>query len=237
MAFKSINPFNNETIASYDALTEKELEKKLALAEETFKSWRHVSLAERTSLIQRGGQVLRDEKEAYAKMISLEMGKPITESRGEVDKCAWVCDYYAEHAVAFLADEQIVTDAQQSFVKHDPIGTVLAVMPWNFPFWQVFRFAAPTLTAGNTALLKHASNVLACAEMIEDIFHKAGFPKGVFQHLIIGHEHIEQVIAHDTVKAVSLTGSEKAGAAVAEIAGRNLKKSLLELGRSSAFYV
>ena len=165
------------------------------------------------------------------------MGKPIAESRAEVNKCAWVCDYYAENATEFLADQSITTEVDKSFVKHDSIGGVLAIMPWNFPFWQVFRYAAPTLTAGNTGLLKHAPNVFGCAKQIEDIFNKAGYPSYVFQNLIVHHEQTELIISHNAVKAVTLTGSERAGSAVAEIAGRHIKKTVLELGGNNAFIV
>ena len=169
--------------------------------------------------------------------ISLEMGKPIAESRAEVAKCALVCDYYADRAPEFLKPEVIETSAAESYVRFDPIGSVLAIMPWNFPFWQVFRFAAPTLIAGNTGLLKHAPNVFGSAITIEDIFRKAGFPEGVFQNLILHHDAIESVVAHKHVKAVTLTGSERAGVAVAQMAGKYLKKSVLELGGSNAFIV
>lgn len=235
--FKSINPYNQKEIASYDAISDAELNKKLELAGEAFKSWRKRPIAERAELIAKAAEVLRENVNEYARMITLEMGKPITEAKGEVKKCAWVCDYYAENAEAFLADEEIETDATRSFVRNSPIGAVFAVMPWNFPFWQVFRFAAPTLTAGNTGLLKHASNVIGCAKIIEDVFTKAGFPKGVFQTLLIQHEQSEKVISNKAVQAVSLTGSEKAGSSIAEIAGRHIRKSLLELGGSNAFIV
>lgn len=237
MEFKSFNPYNNEEVGSYTALSKEETTTKLNDAQNAFKTWRKVPLSERTVLIKKAGQVLRDNLEAYAKMITLEMGKPISEARSEVNKCAWVCDYYAENAAAFLADEAIPTDAQQSFVQHAPIGTVLAIMPWNFPFWQVFRFAAPTLTACNTGLLKHAPNVFGCAQMIEEVFVKAGFPPKVFQNLIVHHDLTEHIVSHDGVRAVTLTGSERAGAAVAEIAGRHIKKSVLELGGNNAFLV
>ncbi|PSR08646.1 MAG: succinate-semialdehyde dehydrogenase, partial [Bacteroidetes bacterium] len=237
MEFKSINPYNNQKVGSYTALSKAETTARLDTAQTAFQSWRKVPLADRAHLIKKAGQVLRDHVEEYAKMITLEMGKPIAESRSEVNKCAWVCDYYAENAAAFLADEVIATDAQQSFVRHDPLGTVLAIMPWNFPFWQVFRYAAPTLTAGNTGLLKHAPNVFGCAQLIAGVFVKAGFPPGVFQNLIVHHDLTEHIIAHDGVRAVTLTGSERAGAAVAEIAGRHLKKSVLELGGNNAFIV
>lgn len=237
MEFKSINPYNGKTVGTYPAHTEAVTKVMLEKSQEAFQSWREVPLAERTKLMQKAGQVLRDNVEEYAKMITLEMGKPITESRSEVNKCAWVCDYYAENAAIFLSNKIIETDAQQSFVRHDPIGTVFAVMPWNFPFWQVFRFAAPTLTAGNTGVLKHASNVFGCARQIEEVFVRAGFPAHVFQSLMIGHNQTEHIISHNSVKAVTLTGSERAGSAVAAIAGKYLKKTVLELGGSNAFIV
>ena len=237
MEFKSINPYNNQEVATYHGISDDELKAKLDKAGEAFKSWRKRPISERVALIAKAADVLRENVNEYAKMISLEMGKPITEAKGEVKKCAWVCDYYAENAEAFLADEEIETDAQRSFVRNSPIGAVYAVMPWNFPFWQVFRYAAPTLTAGNVGLLKHAANVFGCAEMIEDVFTKAGYPDGVFQNLIIHHDESEKIISHDAVKAVTLTGSGRAGSAVAEIAGRHIRKSLLELGGSNAFMV
>ena len=237
MEFKSISPYNGQVVGQYTAHTEAQTLKILDQAEVAFKPWRATPLAQRTELIAKAGQVLRDNVEQYARMITLEMGKPITESRAEVNKCAWVCDYYAQHAQAFLSDEIIKTDAQKSFVRHDPIGCVLAIMPWNFPFWQLFRFAAPTLAVGNTGILKHAPNVFGCAKLIEEVFQKAGFPTGVFQNLIMHHDQTENIIAHDTIKAVTLTGSEKAGSAVAAIAGKYIKKSLLELGGNNAFIV
>jgi succinate-semialdehyde dehydrogenase/glutarate-semialdehyde dehydrogenase len=237
MEFKSVNPYNNQQVGKFIALTAIELDEKLDKSQKAFTTWRKTPIADRCQLIKKAGQILRDNVEEYAKMITLEMGKPISESRIEVNKCAWVCDYYAENGETFLADEIIATDAAQSFVKHDPIGAILAVMPWNFPFWQVFRFAAPTLITGNTGLLKHASNVFGCAELIEEIFTKAGIPDGVFQNLIVHHDQTEKIIAHEAVQAVSLTGSEKAGAAVAEIAGKYIKKSVLELGGNNAFIV
>jgi succinate-semialdehyde dehydrogenase / glutarate-semialdehyde dehydrogenase len=237
MEFKSINPYNGETVAIYTAHTETEVGRRLEKAQTTFESWRKVPISERAKLMKKAAQVLRDNAEEYARTITLEMGKPIRESRSEIIKCAWVCDYYAENSEVFLQSETIETEAQQSFVRHDPIGCVFAIMPWNFPFWQVFRFAAPTLMAGNTAVLKHAANVFGCAILIEQTFIKAGFPDGVFQSLLVHHDKTENIIAHPSIKAVSLTGSERAGSAVAEIAGRQLKKSLLELGGSNAFIV
>ena len=237
MEFKSINPYNGEQVGLYTALTQEELAEKLNQNKAIFESWKMVPLSERCKLLKNAGQVLRDNVEEYAKMITLEMGKPIAESRAEVTKCAWVCDYYADNATDFLADEIIPTEAEQSFVRHNPIGSVLAIMPWNFPFWQVFRFAAPTLTSGNIGLLKHAPNVFGCAKLIEDVFIKAGYPENVFQSLTVHHDQIEQIIAHQSIKAVTLTGSERAGSAVAEISGKYIKKSVLELGGSNAFIV
>ncbi|MBP9153012.1 MAG: NAD-dependent succinate-semialdehyde dehydrogenase [Flavobacteriales bacterium] len=237
MIFKSINPFDGKEIGTYTALSETELDNKLALSQTAFSSWKKVPLSKRCEMMKKAGQVLRDNVEEYAMMITLEMGKPISESRSEINKCAWVCDYYVENAAVFLADEVIETAAQLSFVRHDPIGAVLAIMPWNFPFWQVFRFAAPTLTAGNVGLLKHASNVFGCATLIEDVFRKAGFPEGVFQNLIVGHDATEKILAHRAVRAVSLTGSERAGSEVAALAGKYIKKSVLELGGNNAFIV
>lgn len=237
MKFQSKNPYDGTHIAGYFSLTSEELNQKLKDSSQAFKHWRKTPLSERTRLLKKVGQILRGNVDEYAKVITSEMGKPITESRAEIEKCAWVCEYYAEHAEEFLAPEQIETDATKSFVRHDPIGTVFAVMPWNFPFWQVFRFAAPTLTSGNTGLLKHASNVFGCAEKIEEVFLKAGYPKAVFQNLIFHHDETETVISHDVVQAITLTGSEKAGSAVAQLAGKYIKKSLLELGGSNSFIV
>ena len=237
MKFKSINPYNGKELKTYSEHTLPELDATLSQSEKAFASWRNIPLAERTKLIAKAGSELRKNKDEYAEMMTLEMGKPITEARAEVEKCAWVCDYYAENAGEFLADEVIKTDASKSFVRHNPIGCVFAIMPWNFPFWQVFRFAAPTLTAGNVAILKHAGNVPGCATLIEQVFLRAGFPKGVFQNIFIDHSKTEKIIAHPIVKAISLTGSERAGASVAELAGRHIKKSLLELGGSNAFLV
>lgn len=237
MEFNSVNPYDGRVLAMYNELSTSEILTKLEKANEAFRAWSQESLDTRTKLLARAGKVLRDNIEEYAKMIALEVGKPISESRSEITKCAWVCDYYAENAAEFLRDEIVETEAHKSYVKHDPIGTVLAIMPWNFPFWQVFRFAAPTLAAGNTGLLKHAPNVFGCAIQIEEVFKKAGFPEGVFQNLIVHHDKTEQLIAHDSVKAITLTGSEGAGAAVAELAGKYLKKCVLELGGNNAFVV
>jgi succinate-semialdehyde dehydrogenase/glutarate-semialdehyde dehydrogenase len=237
MEFKSINPYNNQVLETYTALSQEQLVEKLELSQRAFKSWKTVALEERCALMKKAGQVLRDNVHEYAAMITAEMGKPISEAVGEVTKCAWVCDYYADHAATFLQNEVIESDASHSHVAHNPIGGVLAIMPWNFPFWQVFRYAAPTLVAGNVGLLKHAPNVFGSAQMIEDVFTKAGFPEGVFQNLIVHHDVTEQMIAHDAVRAVTLTGSERAGSAVAALAGKYIKKTVLELGGSNAFIV
>jgi succinate-semialdehyde dehydrogenase/glutarate-semialdehyde dehydrogenase len=237
MEFKSINPYSNQEISSFNAYSEDEVVVILKDAQVAFGEWKKVPAAQRAVKMARAGKVLRDNTEKYAKMITMEMGKPISESRAEVTKCAWVCDYYAEHGPGFLADEIVATDAQRSYVRNDPIGCVLSIMPWNFPFWQVFRFAAPALTAGNVALLKHAPNVFGCSILIAEVFEEAGFPRGTFQNLIIHHDQVESIIAHESVKAVTLTGSERAGASVAAVAGRYLKKCVLELGGNNAFIV
>lgn len=237
MAFKSINPYNNEELASFPEHSASEQEAMLKKADETFAEWRTWSFAERAKVFKKAAALLIENLEKYAETISLEMGKPISEARAEVKKCAWVCEYYAENAETFLSSKSIETDAQESFVTYEPMGAILAIMPWNFPFWQVFRFAAPTLMAGNVGLLKHASNVLGSAKHITDIFLEAGAPEGAFQHLLVSHDSIETLLENDVVKAVTLTGSEKAGASVASLAGKNIKKSLLELGGSNAFVV
>ena len=237
MTYKSINPYNGEEVGKHKSHTQKDLSSILQNSEKAFSEWREVPLAKRAKLMADAGKVLRENVDEYARMMTLEMGKPIKEARAEVEKCAWVCDYYSENAEEFLADQLIKTDASKSFVRHNPIGCVFAVMPWNYPFWQVFRFAAPTLTAGNVGILKHARNVLGCAAMIEDVFSKAGFPGGVFQSVNTDHTNIERIISHPVVKAVTLTGSGPAGSSVAEIAGRYTKRSLLELGGSNGFIV
>ncbi|WP_019038528.1 NAD-dependent succinate-semialdehyde dehydrogenase [Psychroflexus tropicus] len=237
MIFETTNPYTNKTINTYESLSQEELNQKLELSSQIYQEWQHTPIAKRTELLATVASLLRSETTDLAKTISLEMGKPITESKSEIEKCAWVCEYYAEHAKDFLKDEVITTDASESFVRHSPIGSVFAVMPWNFPFWQVFRFAAPTLSAGNTALLKHAPNVFGCAQKIEELFLRAGYPKGAFQNLIIHQDDTENVISHDAVKAITLTGSESAGSSVAQLASKHIKKSVLELGGNNAFIV
>lgn len=236
-AFTSVNPYSGETLSTYQALSAEQLKLILADSGDIFAAWRKTPLQSRTSKLARTAALLRHKKEPCAALITAETGKPITEARAEIEKCAWVCEYYAAHAEEFLANEPAESDACRSYVRHVPIGTVFGVMPWNFPFWQVFRFAAPTLAASNTVLLKHAPNVLGCAELIEEIFAEAGFPEGVFRNLILTHEQAAEVIAHPAVAAVTLTGSGKAGSAVAAVAGKHLKKSIMELGGSNAFVV
>jgi succinate-semialdehyde dehydrogenase/glutarate-semialdehyde dehydrogenase len=237
MEFKTINPYNGQLIETFQSLSQEELKEKLDLGHNAFQQWRKTSFAERSRLMNKVADILERKTEQYAQTISQEMGKPIKEARAEVKKCAWVCRYYAQNAEDFLKDEIIETEASKSFVRHDPQGIIFAIMPWNFPFWQVFRFAAPTLMAGNAAVLKHAANVFGSAAHIEDIFREAGFPDHVFQNLIIHHDKAEFVIRHPAVRAVTLTGSERAGSAVASQAGKYIKRSLLELGGSNAFIV
>jgi len=237
MEFKSINPHDKRAVGTHVGLRERELDSQLTRAGEAFEAWRQEPLAHRTALLARAAAALRDQAEDCARMMSLEMGKPIREARGEVEKCAWVCEYYAQEAEAFLQPQTVATNASQSFVRNDPMGAILAIMPWNFPFWQVFRFAAPALTAGNTAVLKHASNVFGCAKLIEGIFRTAGYPEGTFTNLVIHHDSTESIIAHRAIRGVTLTGSERAGVAVGTLAGKHLKKAVLELGGSNAFIV
>lgn len=237
MSFTVINPVNGQTTAEIPAWDASQLEEALSQVAAATPAWAATPLAERAALMRKAGEVLRDRQEEYAKLITHEMGKLLSESRGEVEKCALACDYYAEHGPAFLRDETITSDAGKSYVAYLPLGTVLAVMPWNFPFWQVFRFAAPTLVAGNTGVLKHASNVPECALAIEDVFKQAGFPEGVFRSLMIKAGQVQQVIEDERIHAVTLTGSEPAGRKVAATAGTCLKKSVLELGGSDAFIV
>ena len=237
MTFKSVNPADGKTVAAIKAFTPGELESALQQSAQAAPHWRQQTLAERCRLLQQAAAILRERAEDFARMMTLEMGKPIREARAEIEKSAWGCEFYAAEGPAFLADEEITSDAGRSLVVYQPLGTVLAVMPWNFPFWQVFRFAAPALLAGNTGLLKHASNVPQCALAIESVFADAGFPAGVFRTLMIPSAQVEGVIQDPRVQAVTLTGSEPAGRQVAATAGAQIKKSLLELGGSDPFIV
>jgi len=237
MAIATINPATGETLKIFEPLTDAEIAAKLDLAGLANDSYRKTSFSDRSHWLHQAADILDKEKADFAKIMTLEMGKPYKAAISEVEKCAAVCRYYAEHAAEFLADVEVKTDASRSFVRYQPLGIILAVMPWNFPFWQVFRFAAPALMAGNVGLLKHASNVPQCALAIEDIIQRAGFPKGVFQTLLIGAVKVADLMADDRVKAATLTGSEPAGASLAAAAGKQIKKVVLELGGSDPFIV
>lgn len=237
MAIASINPTTGETLKTFSPLSAEQIEQKLQLAADTFRTYRRTSFAERARLMVRAAEVLETEKHELGKMMTSEMGKPLKAAIAEAEKCAWVCRYYAENAEPHLADQVVETNARKSYVHFQPLGPVLAVMPWNFPFWQVFRFAAPALMAGNVGLLKHASNVPQCALAIEDVFVRAGFPSGAFQTLLIGSDAVEGILNDPRVVAATLTGSEPAGRSVASIAGKQIKKTVLELGGSDPFIV
>ncbi len=233
----SINPYNGKELKSYKNHTKKEISEIIDKADERFYSWRETSFAERKKLMLAAASELKKNKREYAETMTLEMGKPISQAIAEIEKCAWVCEYYAENAEKQLQNEVIKTDAHKSYVSYEPLGVVLAIMPWNYPFWQVFRFAAPGLMAGNIGILKHASNVFGSALNIEKVFKKAGFPENCFTTLLVGSEAVEEIIENEKVKAVTLTGSGPAGSSVASIAGKNIKKTVLELGGSNALAV
>lgn len=237
MTFKSIYPYTQEVIAEYPLMNEKAIGESIVLAEKTFPVWNKMSFAERARIFSSLSSLLKEKKEALGTLITNEMGKVIAESIAEVEKCAYVCEYYAEHAEQFLKDEMHEAGYKKSFIAYEPIGAVLGIMPWNFPFWQVFRYAAPTLMAGNVTLLKHAGNVSGCSKAIEQLFIDAGAPKGVFQSLIVESKSIEKILSANIIQAATLTGSEKAGSSVASIAGRNIKKTVLELGGSDPLIV
>jgi len=237
MAIETINPTTNKTIKTFEKMSNEKVELVIENMQNVFIDWKETTFEHRAKLLFNTASLLRKNKQKYAEIMTLEMGKPITQSLGEVEKCAWVCEYYAENAELILKKEVIKTDASESFVQFDPIGIVLAVMPWNFPMWQVFRFAAPALMAGNVALLKHASNVPMSALAIEEIFIEAGLPEGTFKTLLIDSKQVVEVINNPMVKATTLTGSEPAGMAVASASGKALKKSVMELGGSDPFIV
>ncbi len=237
MTMTVVNPTTGKTITSYEEPTPAATHEVIAQAHTAFLDWKQTPFVERARLMKRAAGILRERAHEYAVLMAREMGKPVKDGRAEAEKCAWACDYYAENAEPFLRPEVIPTDASKSYVVFQPLGVVLAVMPWNFPFWQVFRFAAPALMAGNAGVLKHASNVPACALAIEDVFRTAGFPANIFRTLLIGSKHVDAVIENPLVKAVTLTGSTPAGKAVAKKAGELLKKTVLELGGSDAYIV
>jgi succinate-semialdehyde dehydrogenase/glutarate-semialdehyde dehydrogenase len=237
MAIESINPANGELLRSFEPLSDEAVQQKIAAAAEAAKSYRETSLGDRALWMRKLAALIEQETEELAVLMTSEMGKPIASARAEAAKCAITCRYYAENAARFLAPEAIRTEASRSYVRYDPLGVVLAIMPWNFPFWQVMRFAAPALMAGNVGLLKHASNVPQCALAIEALIRRAGFPRGSFQTLLIGAQQVEPVIADRRVAAVTVTGSERAGKSVGAQAGWLLKKTVMELGGSDPFIV
>ncbi|MEK6374700.1 MAG: NAD-dependent succinate-semialdehyde dehydrogenase [Acidobacteriota bacterium] len=237
MPIATVNPATGETLKTFEALSEKEIDAAIGRAANAFRINRTRSFPERATRMRRAAELLESRASELGRLITIEMGKPITASIAEVKKCALVCRYYAEHAEAHLADEHIETDAKASYVRYEPLGPVLAVMPWNFPFWQVFRFAAPALMAGNVGLLKHSSNVPQCALAIETVLRDAGFTDHEFQALLITSDQVQRVLEDERVKAATLTGSEPAGASVASIAAKKIKKSVLELGGSDPFVV
>ena len=237
MPLVSINPATGEKIKEYKEMTPKEVSEILQKSHEEFKKWRKVPFSERKKLMLKAAKLLRENKDEYAKMLTLEMGKLFKDAIAEVEKCAWVCEFYAKNAEEMLKPEVVKTEATKSFVAFQPLGVILAVMPWNFPYWQVFRFAAPALMAGNVGVLKHASNVPGSALIIEEVFRQAGFPEYAFKTLLIGSKQVEAVLEHEVVKAVTLTGSTPAGKAVASKAGEMLKKTVLELGGSDPYII
>lgn len=237
MVQKVINPATGQTVKEYNELSWEDVESLIEDMNKEFHKWRKKPFSERAELMRKAAQILRDGADEYAKLMAIEMGKPIRGGRSEANKCAWVCNFYAENAKEFLKPEVVETDADKSFVSYQPLGIVFAVMPWNFPFWQVFRFAAPALMAGNAGLLKHAPNVPGCALAIEEVFHKAGFPKNLFRSLIIDVNLAKNVIENPLVRAVTLTGSTRAGKAVAAEAGAVVKKCVLELGGSDPYVI
>jgi succinate-semialdehyde dehydrogenase / glutarate-semialdehyde dehydrogenase len=237
MPIQSINPTKGEVIKNYHEMSVDEINQIINDVDNAQLSWRKSEFSERAKLMKNAAQILRKRNEEFAILMAQEMGKPIREGRAEAEKCAWVCDYYAENSENFLKEEVVETEASKSYVTFQPIGIVLAVMPWNFPFWQVFRFAAPALMAGNAGLLKHSSNVFGCALAIEEVFREAGFPENIFRSLLIGSKAVDAVIENPNIKAVTLTGSTPAGQAVAKKAGEMLKKSVLELGGSDPYIV
>lgn len=237
MAIASINPVTGEVLKTFEPLTDEQLEHKLALADRTFATYKHTSFCDRAQWMHQAADILEAKKTEFGIIMTLEMGKTLKSAIAEIEKCANLCRFYAEHTPSFLADTPAQTDASRTIIRYQPLGIILAVMPWNFPFWQVFRFAVPALMAGNVGLLKHASNVPQCALAIAEVFHAAGIPEGAFQTLLIGADRVAGIVADSRVKAATLTGSEPAGQSLAVIAGHHLKKVVLELGGSDPFIV
>jgi succinate-semialdehyde dehydrogenase/glutarate-semialdehyde dehydrogenase len=237
VAISTVNPATGEEIRNFEALTEEEIDEKIQHAADTFREYKKTSFAERTQMMMRAAEILEEEAEDFGRLMTSEMGKTLAAAEAEAQKCARGCRYYAENAERFMADEEVEIEGARAYIRYEPLGPILAIMPWNFPFWQVFRHAAPALMAGNVILLKHASNVPQCALAIEDIIHRAGFPERAFQTLLIGSSQVQAVIDDPRVKAVTLTGSEGAGRSVGAEAGENIKPSVLELGGSDPFIV
>ncbi len=237
MAIITINPATGEQLESYDEMNERDIQDIIERSHEAHLAWRETGFAERGKLLRNLAEALREDQESLATLMSREMGKPIRQARAEIEKCATGCDYYAEHGESFLAPETVETDAGKSYITYRPLGVVLAIMPWNFPFWQIIRFAVPALMAGNAVLLKHAGNVTGCGLAIEDLFRRAGFPDGLFRTLLIRSDGVEAVVNDDRIAAVTLTGSTEAGRAVASTAGSNVKKTVLELGGSDPYLI
>jgi succinate-semialdehyde dehydrogenase/glutarate-semialdehyde dehydrogenase len=237
MGIASINPANGEVLKKFEGLTDAAIEEKIRRAAETFPRFRKLSFTERAVMMRKAAEILESDKAELAKLMTLEMGKTYRSAVDEAVKCAWGCRYYADNAEKFLADEVIETSASRSYIKYQPMGVILVVMPWNFPFWQVFRFIAPGLMGGNVGLLKHASNVPQCALKIEEILRRAGFPEGAFQTLLIGSDKVDKILGDDRIAAATLTGSEDAGAKVGAGAAKRIKKVVLELGGSDPFIV
>ena len=237
MVIKAVNPTTGETIKEYEEMPPEQVKGIIEKSHKAFLGWRKTSFAEQARLMRKVARILRDKAEDYTRLMAQEMGKPVSGGRAEVEKCAWACDYYADNAEKLLQPEVVHTDASKSFVTFQPLGVILAVMPWNFPFWQVFRCAVSTLMAGNVVVLKHASNVPGCALAIEDIFHKARFPANIFRTLLVSSSQVDAIIENPLVKAVTFTGSTPAGRTVAKKAGEMIKKSVLELGGSDAYVI
>ncbi|OYQ37231.1 succinate-semialdehyde dehydrogenase [Flavobacterium cyanobacteriorum] len=235
--FSIINPFDLTFLAEYEYITDNQAVQRIDTAHNSYNKWRCKSLNTRLELVKNLLNTLTNQQKSLSEKCSLEMGKPIAQAVAEVKKCGLLCEYYIKHAPGFLAEKPVNTDAAESFVVYEPLGVILGIMPWNFPYWQVFRFAIPAIIVGNTVVVKHASNVAGCAQLLESLFTDAGFPEGIYQNLLISGEQVKKVIENPIVKAVSLTGSEKAGISVATVAASQIKKSVLELGGSNAFIV
>lgn len=237
MSIQSVNPFNNQIIRQFNEATDKDINEVLDLSIDAFNYWRTTTFEERSKLMHAAAQVMEDDIEHYAHLMTLEMGKSLREARSEVEKCAAACRYFADHAEEFLKDKPLPVEKGKAYIAYEPLGPILAIMPWNFPYWQVIRFAAPNIMAGNVGVLKHASNVPQVALALEEIFRRAGFPDGVFQTVLVGGKKTAKLIDHKSIRAVTLTGSERAGATVAARAGKRIKKTVLELGGSDPFVV